>query len=61
MGVYKFGHPSGVASGGAGGASCPPRRNFRGKWGNWAFGGKWGKEGKDVKTANLYLFKRDFP
>ena len=56
--TYGIGQNSGVASGGA---SCPPRKNSGEKWGNGAFGGKWGKEGKSVKATNLYLFKRGFP
>ena len=51
---------SGVATGGAGGASCPPRRNFGEKWGNGAFVGKWGKEGKKVKAAIFCRFKGGF-
>ena len=47
--------------GGAGVASCPTRRNFGEIWENGAFGGKWEKEVKNVKAANLYLFKRGFP
>ena len=52
---------SGIAGGGGGRGTSfpPPPKEILGR--NGALGGKWGKEGKDVKAAHLYLFKRDFP